>query len=235
MYFRDLFYDRGWVTVAETFLMFWSIAILVFKSVKLRRQRESMLFDLLPDSIGRDITVDNVGRFASGIRDLPVNPGSSFLVQRVLRGLEHFTVRRSASEVSTVLGVAVRVGQQRGQFQLRPVERVHLGDPDSGVHRHGARAGAGGRQSVGQPEGRHGHRKRQNGAGRDHRRLGRRVRYHVGGADHGAVPEVPGQFAAEGRGGPAELGGRVLQREPAETPAGRRRRRSCPMRTPWAR
>jgi ribosomal protein L12E/L44/L45/RPP1/RPP2 len=32
-----------------------------------------------------------------------VNPGSSFLVQRVLRGLEHFTVRRSASEVSTVL------------------------------------------------------------------------------------------------------------------------------------
>ena len=102
-YFRDLFYNRGWVTVAETFLMFWSIAVLVFKSVKLRRQRESMLFDLLPDSIGRDITVESVGRFASGIRDLPVNPGSSFLVRRVLRGLEHFTVRRSASEVSTVL------------------------------------------------------------------------------------------------------------------------------------
>ncbi len=102
-YFRDLFYDRGWVTVAETFLLFWSLTILVFKSVKLRRQRESMLFDLLPDNLGRDITVESVGRFASGIRDLPVNPGSSFLVQRVLRGLEHFTVRRSASEVSTVL------------------------------------------------------------------------------------------------------------------------------------
>lgn len=103
MYFRDLFFARGWVTVAEAFLMFWSIAILVFKSFKLRRQRESMLFDLLPESIGRDITIDNVERFASTIRDLPVNPGSSFLVQRVLRGLEHFTVRRSASEVSTVL------------------------------------------------------------------------------------------------------------------------------------
>ncbi|NLF67439.1 MAG: hypothetical protein GX575_00145 [Candidatus Anammoximicrobium sp.] len=103
MYFRDLFYARGWVTVAEAFLMFWSIAILVFKSIKLRRQRESMLFDLLPESIARDITIDNVERFASTIRDLPVNPNSSFLVQRVLRGLEHFTVRRSASEVSTVL------------------------------------------------------------------------------------------------------------------------------------
>ena len=103
MYFRDLFYARGWVTVAEAFLMFWSIAILFFKSVKLRRQRESMLFDLLPESVGRDITIENVERFASTIRDLPVNPSSSFLVQRVLRGLEHFTVRRSASEVSTVL------------------------------------------------------------------------------------------------------------------------------------
>jgi len=103
VYFRDLFYERGWVTVAEAFLMFWSVAILVFKWFKLRRQRESMLFDLLPEGISRDITVENVEQFASTIRDLPVNPNASFLVQRVLRGLEHFTVRRSASEVSTVL------------------------------------------------------------------------------------------------------------------------------------
>lgn len=103
MYFRDLFYNRGWVTVAETFLMFWSLGVLAFKSAKLRRQRQSMLFDLLPDSIGREITVANVPRFADTLRDLPVHPGSSFLVQRVLRGLEHFSVRRSASEVSTVL------------------------------------------------------------------------------------------------------------------------------------
>lgn len=103
MYFRDLFYARGWVTLAESFLMFWSVAILLWKSVKLRRQRASMLFDLLPESIGREIRVEDVGRFASTIRELPVNPGSSFLVQRVLRGLEHFTVRRSAAEVSTVL------------------------------------------------------------------------------------------------------------------------------------
>jgi biopolymer transport protein ExbB/TolQ len=102
-YFRDLFYDRGWVTVAEAFLLFWSASILFFKSMKLRRQRESMLFDLLPESLGREISVHNADRFAASIRELPVNPGASFLVQRVLRGLEHYTVRRSASEVSTVL------------------------------------------------------------------------------------------------------------------------------------
>lgn len=103
IYFRDLFYERTWVTVAEAYLMFWSLAILVFKYLKLKRQRESMLFNLLPENIARDITVDNVDRFASTIRELPVNSSSSFLVQRVLRGLEHFTVRRSASEVSTVM------------------------------------------------------------------------------------------------------------------------------------
>jgi len=102
-YFRDLFYERGWVTVAEAFLLFWSASILAFKSLKLRRQRESMLFDLLPEGLGRDITINNADRFAALIRELPVNPGASFLVRRVLRGLEHFTVRRSASEVSTVL------------------------------------------------------------------------------------------------------------------------------------
>ncbi len=102
-YFRDLFYERGWVTVAEAFLMFWSVAILYYKFIKLRRQREAMLFDLLPESVGHEITVYNVERFLALIRDLPVNPASRYLVQRVIRGLEHFTVRRSASEVSTVL------------------------------------------------------------------------------------------------------------------------------------
>lgn len=103
IYFRDLFYERTWVTVAEAFLFFWSLAILVFKYLNLRRQRESMLFNLLPEDAARDITVDDVDRFVTTIHDLPVNPGFSFLVKRVLRGLEHFTVRRSASEVSTVL------------------------------------------------------------------------------------------------------------------------------------
>ena len=34
---------------------------------------------------------------------LPVDPGASFLVNRVRRGLEHFRVRKSSSEVATIL------------------------------------------------------------------------------------------------------------------------------------
>lgn len=102
-YLRDLFYERGWVTIAEAFLMFWAIAILIFKSRKLRKQRSSMLFDVLPDAISKDITLESLGDFTSHVRSLPVKPGSSFMVQRVQRGLEHFGVRHSASEVGSML------------------------------------------------------------------------------------------------------------------------------------
>jgi len=103
VYLRQLFFERGWVTAAEAFLMFWSIAILVFKGRKLLKQRESMLLDVLPESLAKEISIEQVDRFAEHVRDLPVDPGFSFLTRRVLRGLEHFRVRRSASEVATVL------------------------------------------------------------------------------------------------------------------------------------
>ena len=103
MYFRDLFFERGWVTGAETFLMFWAIAILILKTRKLYKQRESMLFDLLPESMGKDISRANVAQFTENVRGLPVDTSASFLTRRVLRGLEHYSVRGSSSEVSTML------------------------------------------------------------------------------------------------------------------------------------
>jgi biopolymer transport protein ExbB/TolQ/DNA-directed RNA polymerase subunit RPC12/RpoP len=102
-YFGDLFLDRGWVPFALVFLMSWSLAILVFKTRKLKMQKRSMLFDVLPFDESRDITVDSLDEAVAHIRGLPVDPGASFLVNRVLRGLEHFRVRRGAAEVSTVL------------------------------------------------------------------------------------------------------------------------------------
>jgi biopolymer transport protein ExbB/TolQ len=99
----DLFYARGWVTVAEALLFFWCVAIFIFKIRKLRRQKESMLFDLLPNEISDEIAIRNVHEFSRNVRSLPVKPGESFLVNRVLRGLEHFAIRRSTPEVGTLL------------------------------------------------------------------------------------------------------------------------------------
>ncbi|MDZ7619813.1 MAG: MotA/TolQ/ExbB proton channel family protein [Patescibacteria group bacterium] len=102
-YFGELFMDRGWVPYALVFLMGWSVAILFFKSRKLKSQKGSMLFDLLPTDISKDITVDSVGKFVQHIQDLPIEPRESFLVNRVVHGLEHFRARKSNPEVATLL------------------------------------------------------------------------------------------------------------------------------------
>lgn len=99
-----LLWERGWVQFAETFLAAWAGAILFFKFRKLSAQKDSMLFDLLPNSISKDITPDSVDNFVKNIRELPIRPGESFLVNRVLRGLDHFRVLKDSSEVVDRVG-----------------------------------------------------------------------------------------------------------------------------------
>lgn len=102
-YLGDLFLDRGWVPFALVFLSAWSATILVLKARKLSRQKQALMLDLLPSDISVDITPESVDRFLSHISTQPVRPQDSYLVNRVVRGLEHFRVRNSASEVASIL------------------------------------------------------------------------------------------------------------------------------------
>ncbi len=102
-YLGILFYERGWVQYALTFLLWWSAAILFIKMRKLSAQRDSMMFDLLPTEIAAQINVQSVDDFARHVRALPADAGRSFLINRVLRGLEHFRIRKSHGEVAGLL------------------------------------------------------------------------------------------------------------------------------------
>lgn len=102
-YVGALLWNRGWVQFAEVFLATWAGAILFLKGRKLSAQRDSMFFDLLPEEISADITPSTVDKFLAHIRKLPVKIGESFLVNRVLRGLEHFGVLRDSGEVASRL------------------------------------------------------------------------------------------------------------------------------------
>jgi len=102
-YLGELFLARGWVPYALVFLTSWSVAILVLKARKMSQQRQAMLLDLLPTDISSDITADLVEKFLSHIATQPVRPEESYLVNRVVRGLEHFRVRNNASEVGSIL------------------------------------------------------------------------------------------------------------------------------------
>ena len=98
-----MFWDSYEINFPTTLLMFWSFAILVLKSRQLARQRSAMLMDLLPTEISREITLDSLDKFVSHIHSLPSNARQSILVNRVLRGIEHFRVRKSAAETVTMM------------------------------------------------------------------------------------------------------------------------------------
>jgi len=101
--FGQLFWDRGWVPFVTTFLMFWSLGILVLKWMHLRMQREAMLLDVLPTELSQEIGVDSIDSFIDHINELPGSSQESFLINRVVRGIEHFRVRQSASETVTMM------------------------------------------------------------------------------------------------------------------------------------
>lgn len=105
MYLGELFCERGWVTYATVFFTMWSLAILFIKSRKLSVQKDSMLFDLLPEEISKEINVKSVDRFQKHIEELPVRHGESMLISRVQRGLEHYRILKNPSEVADRLAV----------------------------------------------------------------------------------------------------------------------------------
>lgn len=102
-YLGQLFWQRGWVPMAETFLFMWGGAILGFKYWRLRRQRDTMLIDVLPTEISEEITPANVDQFIDHVHQLPVSPEQSYLVDRVLKCLEHFRIRRNNQEVGELI------------------------------------------------------------------------------------------------------------------------------------
>lgn len=99
----NMFWDSVGINFFTTWLMCWSFAILGFKWRQLARQRSALLFDVLPTEISREITLDSLDKFVANIRSLPANASSSMLVNRVIRGIEHFRVRKSAAETVTMM------------------------------------------------------------------------------------------------------------------------------------
>lgn len=98
-----MFWDSYHINFPTTLLMFWSFAILVMKSQQLARQRSAMLMDLLPTEISKEITLESLDKFVDHIHSLPSDARQSILVNRVLRGIEHFRVRKSAAETVTMM------------------------------------------------------------------------------------------------------------------------------------
>ncbi len=68
----------------------------------MQKQRSALLLDVLPNELSEEITFDSLNDFLEHISKLHIG-SESFLVNRVVRGLEHFRVRKSTSETVTMM------------------------------------------------------------------------------------------------------------------------------------
>ena len=98
-----MFWNSFGINFPTTLLMFWSFAILLLKSRQLAKQKSAMLMDLLPSEISQEITLSSLDKFVAHMHNLPAVARQSILVNRVLRGIEHFRVRKSAAETVTMM------------------------------------------------------------------------------------------------------------------------------------
>lgn len=97
---------------AETFLFVWGLVILGMKFFKAKRQSQAMLLDILPKSLGLEITSGNVGSYIEHIYKLPFRLRDSLMVNRIRKALELFEKRNNNGEVVNVLNAQSDIDMQ---------------------------------------------------------------------------------------------------------------------------
>lgn len=121
--FSDIFLQRGWVNYAEVFLFIWGMVILALKWRKSRHQRNAMLLDVVPASLGSEINAETVPQFVDHIYKLPMQLRDSLMVNRIRKGLELFEKRNDNAEVTGILNAQSDIDSNRitGSYTLLKV------------------------------------------------------------------------------------------------------------------
>lgn len=116
----QIFLERGWVNYAETFLFCWGMTILVMKWKMIQHQKRATMIDLFPERLGREISVDTVGKFIDNIYHVPITLRDSLIVNRIRKSLELFESRTDNTEVATFLGTQSDIDANRsaGSYSL---------------------------------------------------------------------------------------------------------------------
>jgi flagellar motor component MotA len=121
--FAAIFLDRGWVNYAEVFLFVWGSVILLMKWKKAKRQRQAMLLDVVPASLGGEINAGTVGGFIEHMYKLPLRLRDSLMVNRVRKALELFEKRNNNGEIASFLNAQSDIDANRssGSYTLLKV------------------------------------------------------------------------------------------------------------------
>lgn len=103
--------ERGPVQYAITFVTCWGLSLLGLKLLAVRRQlvdpgRE---LELIPLTIGLQITPGNVDEFVNNLNELPAEQQQGILLRRIRGALDHFKYRNSVPEVQSYLSTQASI------------------------------------------------------------------------------------------------------------------------------
>ena len=119
-FISSLFYKHFVVSFINTLFFTWAMSIIFMKHRKIRLQKDALLLDVLPTSLGRDIDANTVTVFIDHVYALPLRLRDSLMVNRIRKALELFEVRQSRSDVREMMASQSEIDSARigGSYTL---------------------------------------------------------------------------------------------------------------------
>ncbi|HSM29988.1 MAG TPA: MotA/TolQ/ExbB proton channel family protein [Woeseiaceae bacterium] len=113
-------------------LMFWALAIMGYKAVKIMRERRLLDVDLVPVADGMRILPEDTREFARQVQALPEDRQQMLLPRALLNALRRFASTRSIQDVSTSTHTLCESEAERLESELAMIRYISWAIPSIG-------------------------------------------------------------------------------------------------------
>jgi len=131
--------QRSWYVVIRDFeqevcfvLMFWGVAILGFKSMKVQREQRLFSRNLLALDEGNRILPEDARKHARQIQALPPAERGALLPRCLLAGLDRFAATRNIGDVSSMTQALCQLEAERQESELSMIRYIVWAIPSIG-------------------------------------------------------------------------------------------------------
>ncbi len=113
-------------------LMFWALAIMVYKSVKIVGERQLLEVDLVPVAEGMRILPEDTREFARQVQALPEDRQQMLLPRALLNALRRFSSTRNIQDVATSTHTICESEADRLESELAMIRYISWAIPSIG-------------------------------------------------------------------------------------------------------
>ena len=113
-------------------LMFWALAIMGFKTVRLLQERTLLEHDLIAIAEGMRILPEDTREFGRQVQALPVEQQDMVLPRALLNALQRFSTTRNLQDVSTSTHIIFESEAERLESELSMIRYISWAIPSIG-------------------------------------------------------------------------------------------------------